>query len=55
MRAFTYQKAATQYVKPFSKQDSSLHSVLIKSNCLLIIPPGSSSNFKDEIVDIIDF
>ena len=54
MRAFTYQKAATQYVKPFSKQDSSLHSVLIKSNCLLIIPPGSSSNFKDQIVDIID-
>ena len=29
--------------------------VLIKSNCLLIIPPGSSSNFKDQIVDIIDF
>ena len=55
MRAFTYQEAATQYVKPFSQQDSSLHSVLIKSNCLLIIPPGSSSNFKDQIVDIIDF
>ena len=55
MRAFTYQNGATQYVKPFSKQDSSLHSVLIKSNCLLIIPPGSSSNFKDQIVDIIDF
>ncbi len=55
MRAFTYQKGATQYVKPFSQQDSSLHSVLIKSNCLLIIPPGSSSNFKDQIVDIIDF
>jgi molybdopterin biosynthesis enzyme len=54
MRAFTYQKAATQYVKPLSKQDSSLHSVLIKSNCLLIIPPGSSSKFKDQIVDIID-
>ena len=55
MRAFTYQEATTQYVKPFSQQDSSLHSVLIKSNCLLIIPPGSSSNFKDQIVDIIDF
>ena len=55
MRAFTYQEAATQYVKPFSQQDSSLHSVLIKSNCLLIIPPGSSSHFKDQIVDIIDF
>ena len=55
MRAFTYQKAATQYVKPFSKQDSSLHSVLIKSNCLLIIPPGTTSNFKGQIVDIIDF
>ena len=55
MRAFTYQEAATQYVKPFSQQDSSLHSVLIKSNCLLIIPPGLSSNFKGQIVDIIDF
>jgi len=55
MRAFTYQEAATHYVKPFSQQDSSLHSVLIKSNCLLIIPPGSTSNFKDQIVDIIDF
>ncbi len=55
MRAFTYQKAATQYVKPFTQQDSSLHSVLIKSNCLLIIPPGSHSKCKDEIVDIIDF
>ncbi len=55
MRAFTYQEEATQYVKPFPKQDSSLHSVLIKSNCLLIIPPGSSLNLKDQIVDIIDF
>ena len=55
MRAFTYQEAATQYVKPFSQQDSSLHSVLIKSNCLLIIPPRSPSNFKGKIVDIIDF
>ena len=55
MRAFTYQEAATQYVKPFSQQDSSLHSVLIKSNCLLVIPPGTSSNFKGQIVDIIDF
>ena len=54
MRAFTYQKAAIQYVKPFLEQDSSLHSVMIKSNCLLIIPPGSSSHFKDQIVDIID-
>ncbi len=55
MRAFTYQDAAIQYVKPYSQQDSSLHSVLIKSNCLLIIPPGSSLKFKDQIVDIIDF
>ena len=54
MRAFTYQELATQYVKPFSQQDSSLHSVLIKSNCLLIIPPGSSSMNKGEVVEIID-
>ena len=55
MRAFTYQKGTAQYVKPFSQQDSSLHSVLIKSNCLLIIPSGSPSKYKGEIVDIIDF
>ena len=42
MRAITFQKGTTVYVKPFSKQDSSLHSVLIQSNCLLIIPPCSS-------------
>ena len=34
MRAFTFQQGTTLYVKPFSQQDSSLHSVLIKSNCL---------------------
>ena len=55
MRAFTFQEEATQYVKAFSQQDSSLHSVLIKSNCLLIIPPGSTSKYKGEAVDIIDF
>ena len=54
MRAFTFQKGTTQYVKPFSKQDSSLHSVLIQSNCLLIIPPCSSPQ-KRGIVEIIDF
>ena len=46
MRAFTFQEATTQYVKPFSHQDSSLHSVLIKSNCLLIIPPFSLQNIR---------
>ena len=55
MRALTFQKGTTLYVKPFSKQDSSLHSILIKSNCLLIIPPRSSSKKKGEIADIIDF
>ena len=55
MRAFTFQEGTRQYVKPFSQQDSSLHSVLIKSNCLLIIPPCSSPKTKGEIVQIIDF
>jgi molybdopterin molybdotransferase len=55
MRAFTFQEGTRQYVKPFSQQDSSLHSVLIKSNCLLIIPPCSSPKTKGEIVQIVDF
>jgi len=55
MRAFTFQKGTTLYVKPFKQQDSSLHSILIKSNCLLIIPPCSSSQKKGEIAEIIDF
>ena len=55
MRAYAYQKETTQFVKPFVKQDSSLNSVLIESNCLLVIPPGSGSRYKDEIVSIIDF
>ena len=55
MRAFTFQEGTRQYVKPFSQQDSSLHSVLIKSNCLLIIPSCSSPKSKGEIVEIIDF
>ena len=55
MRAFTFQKGTTLYVKPFSKQDSSLHSVLIKSNCLLIVPPCSYPKKKGNVVDIIDF
>ena len=55
MRAFTFQKGTTIYVKPFSKQDSSLHSILIQSNCLLIIPPCSSPPKKGEVVEIIDF
>ena len=55
MRAFTFQQGTTLYVKPFSQQDSSLHSVLIKSNCLLVIPPCSSPQKKGDVVDIIDF
>ena len=55
MRAFTFQEGTRQYVKPFSQQDSSLHSVLIKSNCLLIIPPYSPPKTKGEIVEILDF
>ncbi len=55
MRAFTYQKGTMLYVKAYSRQDSSLHSVLIKSNCLLILPPNSSSQKKGTIVKIIDF
>ena len=55
MRAFTFQKGTTLYVKPFSQQDSSLHSILIKSNCLIIIPPFSSPQIKGKIVEIIDF
>ncbi|MDC3080723.1 molybdopterin molybdotransferase MoeA [Paracoccaceae bacterium] len=55
MRAFSFQKGTTLYVKPFTQQDSSLHSVLIKSNCLLIIPPFSSPQKKGEIAEIIDF
>ena len=55
MRAFTFQQGTTLYVKPFSKQDSSLHSVLIKSNCLLIIPPCSSTQKKGDVAEIIDF
>ncbi len=55
MRAFTFQKGTTLYVKPFSQQDSSLHSILIKSNCLLIIPPCLSTKKKGEIAEIIDF
>ncbi len=54
MRAFTFQRGTAQYVKPFSEQDSSLHSVLIKSNCLLIIPPLSSMKSSGEIVNIVD-
>ena len=54
MRAFTFQKGTTQYVKPFSKQDSSLHSVLIKSNCLIIVPPLSSMKLSGELVNIVD-
>ena len=55
LRAFTFQKGTTLFVKPFSKQDSSLHSILIKSNCLLIIPPRSTPQKKGEIAEIIDF
>ena len=55
MRAVTFQKGTTVYVKPFSQQDSSLHSILIKSNCLMIIPPCSSSPKKGNIAEIIDF
>ena len=47
MRAFTFQKGTTIYVKPFSKQDSSLIPILIQSNCLLIIPPCSSPKKKE--------
>ena len=47
MRAFKFQKGTTIFVKPFSKQDSSLHSILIQSNCLLIIPPCSSPPKKE--------
>ena len=54
MRAFTFQEETTQYVKPFPKQDSSLHSVLVKSNCLVIVPPLSSMKLSGEIVDIVD-
>ena len=54
MRAFTFQEGTTQYVKPFSRQDSSLHSVLVKSNCLVIVPPLSSMKLSGEIVDIVD-
>ena len=54
MRAFTFQEGTTQYVKPFPKQDSSLHSVLVKSNCLVIVPPLSSMKLSGEIVDIVD-
>ena len=55
MRAFSFQKGTIQYVKPFSQQDSSLHSVLLKSNCLLVIPPNSQPKNQGEIVEIIDF
>ena len=55
MRAFTFQQGTTLFVSPFSKQDSSLHSVLIKSNCLLIIPPCSSTQKKGDVAEIIDF
>ena len=55
MRAFTFQEGTRHYVKPFLQQDSSLHSVLIKSNCLLIIPSCSSPKTRGEIVEIIDF
>ena len=55
MRAHTFQEGTTQYVKPFSRQDSSLHSVLIKANCLLVLPPYSSSPKKGDIAEIIDF
>ena len=55
MRALTFQRGTTLYVKPFSQQDSSLHSVLIKSNCLIIIRPFSSPPKKGEIAEIIDF
>ena len=55
MRAFTFQEGTRQYVKPFSQQDRTLHTVLIKSNCLLIIPPCSSPKTKGEIVQIVDF
>ena len=54
MRAFTFQEGTTQFVKPFSKQDSSLYSVLIKSNCLLVVPPFSSMKLSGEIMNIID-
>ena len=55
MRALAFQKGTTLYVKPFPQQDSSLHSILIKSNCLLIIPPRSLSKKKGDIAEIIDF
>ena len=55
MRAFVFQQGTTLHVKPFSRQDSSLHSVLIKSNCLLIIPSGLSPQKEGDIVEIIDF
>lgn len=55
MRAYAFQKGTNHYVKPFPQQDSSMHSVLIKSNCLLIIPPFSPPKIKGDIVEIIDF
>ena len=53
MRAFTYQKAATQYVKPFSKQDSSQISLFAKAQGFIIREPHENKIKKGTKVPVL--
>ena len=54
MRAVTYQKGINQYVKAFSQQDSSMHSILSQSNALIVQSANTSSRKRGDLVNFID-
>ena len=55
MRAFTFQKGTTQYVKPFSKQDSSMTNIFANSNCLIVREPFEEMKNPGDTVNFIKF
>ena len=54
MRAVTYQKDTTQYVKVFLQQDSSMHSILSQSNALVVQPSNTAMKKRGDLVSFIE-
>ena len=54
MRALSYQKGSSNYVKVFLEQDSSMHSILKQSNALVVQHSNSPEKKAGQLVDIMD-
>ena len=54
MRGVAYQKGTKQYVKAFSQQDSSMHSILSQSNALVVQPANTAQKKGGDLVNFID-